>query len=60
MTKAIPDQEIFDFVQDSENPFVSQKGYAYVIQNWYDSQEGKGSVVDMEDENPQQQAVNGI
>lgn len=39
---------------------LSQKGYAYVIQNWYDSQEGKGTVVDMEDENPQQQAINGI
>lgn len=39
---------------------LSQKGYAYIIKNWYVSQEGLGTVVDIEDENPQAQAVNGL
>jgi len=61
-----PDQTGFQRLNGLSTPAVgtvqelSQKGYAYVIKNWYDTQENKGTVVDIEDENPQAQAVNGL
>jgi len=39
---------------------LSQVGYAFVIKNWYGSQAEIGTVVDIEDENPQNQATVGV
>jgi len=62
-----PDQTGFQRLSAATNPLtpgtvqeLSQKGYAYIIKNWYSTQESLGSVVDIEDENPQAQAVNGL
>lgn len=37
---------------------LGQKGYAFAIKNWYSDQ--NGNIVDIEDENPQAQAANGL
>lgn len=37
---------------------ITQFGYAYTIKNWYQTQ--SGTIIDIEDENPQAQAVNGL
>lgn len=37
---------------------LTQRGYAFAIKNWYSDQDG--SIVDIEDENPQAIAANGL
>lgn len=39
---------------------LSQKGYCYAVKYWGRAQDNLGAVVDIEDENPQAQAANGL
>jgi len=42
MTKPVPDQEIFDFAQDSQNPFVSQENFQACHQRMKDAKAAFG------------------